>query len=143
MNAVFQPSIVPTQESTIDSLGEQLAAAKIKELEAKQNRINIEDQIIELMGANEEGSRHLAGEQYQITTTGKLNRKIINPQGLIEALPHLISNRLVKTSYSFDIRELRFLENNEPDIYREFVAPYTEVKPAKIAVSVGPTTGKK
>lgn len=119
----------------LPTLAESWRAAKRAEERAREERVRIEEEIIAITGCREEGSQtHDAGD-WKITVTGKLTRKLdadawarIEPS-IPEAMRH------VKYVPSLDTTGLRYLENNEPDIYR-LVAKAIETKPAKPSVSI-------
>ena len=122
-------------QETLHALAECWLAAKRSEDSAREDRVCIEEEIIALTGCREEGSQtHDAGD-WKITVTGKLTRKLdADAWARIEPIiPEAM--RPVKYVPTLDITGLRYLENNEPDIYR-LVAKAIETKPAKPAVSI-------
>ena len=126
-----------TSQERIDRLGYKLNQVKKAESEVRETRLLIEDQIIELVGAKPEGAFTVKGDQYHLTTTGKLTRTLIEDQipALQSTLPQPIFDRLIRYKPSLDLKELRYLEANEPQIYTLAAKAFT-TKPAKIAVSV-------
>lgn len=128
-------NIVRDKVTTIDDLAIALKEAKAAETAARNARLEIEELIIDAVGSKEEGAFNADGDNYRLTTTGKLNRKIDDVRGLERVLPGDFFKRLVKVSHSIDTKELRYLHDNEPDIYKT-VSGYITTKPAKTAVSV-------
>ena len=119
----------------LESLAEQWRAAKKAENAARNERVDIESRIIEITGHKEEGSQtHEAGD-WKVSVTGKLNRKLdADAWHMIEdSIPEDL--RPVRYSPSLDTKGLRYLEQNEPDVYKR-VAQAIETKPAKPAVEV-------
>lgn len=119
----------------LEELAGQWRAAKRAEERARDERVTIEQQIITFTGCKEEGSKtHEAGD-FKITVTGKLNRKLDLPvwNDIESRIPEGL--RPVTYKPSLDTKGLRYLENNEPDIYR-MIAGAIETKPAKPSVTV-------
>jgi len=124
-----------SETMTLEQLAEQWRNAKHQEEVARERRIEIEADIIAQTGAKEEGSQmHKAGE-WKVTVTGKLNRKL-DADKWAEIEPS-IPEALRPVSYEpkLDTKGAKYLENNEPDIWRR-VAEAIETKPAKPAVVV-------
>ena len=122
-------------QETLHALAECWLAAKRAEESAREERVRIEEEIIALTGCREEGSKtHDAGD-WKITVTGKLTRKLdADAWARIESsIPEAM--RPVKYAPSLDTKGLRYLEKNEPEIYR-LVADAIETKPAKPAISI-------
>ncbi len=121
--------------SELHTLAAELVAAKKAEHMAKDNRIRIEEDLIALLGAKEEGSQsHDAGE-YTVTITGKLNRSADWDEldKAIESVP--VSMRPIKVKRELDTKGLRWLEAHRPDLYR-VISKALIVKPAKTAVAI-------
>ena len=60
----------------VDVLGFELAKAIELEASAREKRVQIEQQLIEAIGAKEEGATTQTGNYFKVTTTGKLTRKL-------------------------------------------------------------------
>ena len=118
---------------------EELAAcwreAKRDEDDARKARIGIEEQIIALTGCKEEGSQTVEAGEYKVRVTGKLNRRLDATKW--ESIKDSIPPDLHPVEYkpSLETKGLRYLEENEPDVYR-IVAQAIETKPGKPAVEV-------
>jgi hypothetical protein len=121
--------------STLESLAEQWREAKRAEDEARDRRVEIESRIIEQTGVKEEGSQtHSAGD-WKIKVTGKLNRKL-DADAWADVEPSIPEDlRPVSYTPKLETKGLRYLEANEPDVYR-MVARAIETKPDKPAVEV-------
>lgn len=121
---------------------EKVKALSRSWLEAKQNeaswreaRIALEDSILEITGARPEGSEtHTAGE-FKVTVTGKMTRTL--DADLWESIKDSIPENLRPVTYkpSLDLKGLRYLQNNEPEIYA-IAAKAIEMKPAKTAITI-------
>lgn len=117
-------------------IAEELFAAKLAEKEANERRVALEEELIALVGAREEGSQtHEIGE-YKITITGKLNRKIdwdLFDQSIASKIPQDLHP--VKVKRELDESGVKYLANNEPQIYK-LLAKALTIKPAKTAVTI-------
>lgn len=126
--------VIPTD---LDSLSHDLLQLKAHQA-ALNNLINEKEAaIIAIVGANEEGAKSEKTQFYKVTTTGKLNRKL-DVNGLNE-VRHLIPDefyaRLIRVKPEVNLTELRYVQNNEPEIY-SVIAGVMTTKPAKTAVAV-------
>lgn len=122
-------------DTPLETLAEQWRAAKADEEAARKQRVQIEENIIHQTGVREEGSITVEAGAWKIRITGKLNRKL-DPQAwerIRDSIPEAL--RPVIYAPQLELAGLRYLENNEPDIYR-IVARAIETKPAKPAVEI-------
>jgi hypothetical protein len=117
-------------------IANELFEAKLAEKEANERRVALEEELIALVGAREEGSQtHEIGD-YKITITGKLNRKIdwdLFDQSIAAKIPQTLQP--VKIKRELDDTGVKYLANNEPQIYK-LLAKALTVKPAKTAVTI-------
>lgn len=120
---------------TIEQLCTDWLKAKQAEQKANAERIAIEDQIVSLTGKRDEGAKTVDATGFKITVTGKISRKMdwkawetIKAQIPPEMHP-------VKLKPELDEKGVKWLADNQPDIYK--LLPI-EVKPAKTAVEVKP-----
>lgn len=115
-----------------------LVEAKRAEEEAKRRRVQVEDRILAMHPAKEEGSETFEAGGYKVSLVGKLAYRCDDPRALAEACaaaqwaPSMIP---VKTEVKLDETGCKWLRHNEPEAWR-LVAQYVEVKPAKTAVSL-------
>ena len=109
--------------------------AKRAEELARDNRIRIEQEMIDLVGCKDEGSEtHKAGD-WKIRITGKINRTL-DVAAWETIAPSIPENmRPVVYAPKLDTKGLRYLENNEPEVFRR-VAEAIVAKPGKPAVEV-------
>lgn len=121
---------------TIDELASAWAVAKAREDQARDERIDIEQAILALHPAKEEGS-----ETFQtpggskITLTGKVTYKAD-----IEKLTALTGSwpdelKPVKTEVKADESKLKAIRAERPDLWRK-ISTAVETKPAKTGVSI-------
>ena len=107
--------------------------AKKEEIEANKKRISVEDELIALLGAKEEGSETHNVEDFKIQITGRLNRKM--DWDVFDKLGISIDMQPVRVKRELDLKGLRYLEDNEPAIYKKLAKAMT-VEPAKTSVTV-------
>ena len=122
-------------QQTLENLADEWRNAKRDEEEARQSRIAIEQQIINVTGCKEEGSEtHRAGDR-KVRVTGKLNRTL--DQAAWESIAPTIPEAMRPVEYApkLDTKGLRYLENNEPEVYKR-VCEAIVTKPGKPAVEV-------
>ena len=118
----------------VDRLGFELAKAKKLEASAREKRVQIEQQLIEAIGAKEEGATTQAGDYFKVTTTGKLTRKL-DVKAFNQIAAQLGEHAPVKTTVSLDVRKLKKLAVDEPALF-SMMLDVIETKPAKTAVTV-------
>jgi len=127
--------VIEKSEATIDSLADMLKRAKEAEKKATEKRREVEDIIIKAIGKKDEGSFTAKGENFSLTTTGKLTRTLDanGVQHLHGEIPEPIFERLFNYKPSLNFTELKYIQNNEPEYYNA-VAQVITTKPAKTAV---------
>lgn len=130
-------SLATLPRPTLDDLADRLAAAKSAENAARDHRIAIEEQIIAAMGVKDEGSFSLEGSRYKVTTTGKLTRTVDDDtlEAIADQIPVAIWNRLVSYTPKLNLKELRYVEQNEPELFA-ILAKAITTKPAKPSVAI-------
>ena len=118
----------------VDVLGFELAKAKELEASAREKRVQIEQQLIDAIGAKEEGATTQSGNYFKVTTTGKLTRKL-DVKSFNQIASQLGEHAPVKTTVSLDVRKLKKLAVDEPVMFN-MMLDVIETKPAKTAVTV-------
>lgn len=110
--------------------------AKTDEEVARDKRVEIENQMLALHPAREEGSETVATPLgIKVKLTGKLTYKAdieklaVLTHGWPEAL------RPIKTEVKADESKLKLIRSESPDLWRQ-IAPAIETKAAKTAVSI-------
>ena len=119
----------------VEALSRSWLEAKQMEASWREKRITTEDSILKITGSKQEGSEtHKAGE-FKVTVTGKMTRTL--DADLWESIKDSIPENLRPVSYkpSLELKGLRYLQNNEPEIYA-IAARAIEMKPAKTAISI-------
>lgn len=107
--------------------------AKKAEIKANKDRVDLEDELIALLGAKEEGSETHNIDDFKIAITGRLNRKV--DWDVFDKLCIPSDMQPVKVKRELDLKGLRYLEDNEPTIYKKLAKAMT-VEPAKTSVTV-------
>ena len=122
--------------ANVDILAQLWAEAKAKEDKAKNERIDIEQKILALMPAKEEGSSTTTTTSgIKITTTGSLKYKadLVRLCELTKAWPDDV--RPIKHKVEIDETKLKVIRAESPTLWSELAAVVT-VEPAKTAVKV-------
>lgn len=119
----------------LNKLVADLIAAKSVEAAARAKRIALEEAIIAVVGAKEEGAQTHAVGDYRVTVTGKLSYSadIALLANLAEQLP--ADRRPIKQVTQLDEAGARWLRKNAPQEWA-IVAPAIEIKPAKTALTI-------
>ena len=120
----------------IELLAAKWSVAKQKEDAARDERVSIEEQILALNPAREEGSETITTPSgVKITTTGKLTYKVDIDKltALTGSWP--IEARPIKTEIKADESKLKVIRAEAPDAWATIAAAIT-VTPAKTGVSI-------
>lgn len=124
------------EPTELDRAAFALMAAKDSEQQARQHRIACEQRVIELLGCKEEGSQSEKTAWYKVTTTGSLDRTLVENYGaVLDDLPPEIFNSLIKFKPVLDVRALKTLATANPDAYRVACRAIL-TKPTKPSVKV-------
>lgn len=129
-------ALANTTEQTLNDLVDKLIAAKALESKANKDRIAIEEKIVALVGAKEEGAQTTElSSGMKVTITGKLSYKadMAALQEICAKLPEEF--RPIKTEVKLDETGAKFLRANEPAIWAKLAKAIT-VKAAKTSVEV-------
>lgn len=114
-------------------LAEALLRAKATERKANADRIAAEEALIAALGKRDEGAQTHNIDGYKITITGKVSRKM-DWKAWIEVEESIPAHlRPVKMKPELDEKGVKYLRDNEPEIYK--LLPLT-VTPAKTAVDI-------
>lgn len=117
----------------IEALSAAWLDAKAAEHSANEARVKIEEQLIAALGQKEEGAQTHKVGGFKIEIVGKINRKLdfaawdaVKDQFPTELRP-------IKVKEELDEKGVKYLQQNEPELYA--LLPL-EIKPAKTAVKV-------
>ena len=120
----------------IDTLTEAWINAKAREKAANEYRLNLETQIIDILGAKPEGSEtHALSSGHKVTITGKMTYSADMPtlMAICAALPE--QYRPIKTKTELDQTGAKYLRTNMPEIWAQ-IAPAITMKPAKTSIEI-------
>lgn len=127
------PFATPLQQAC-----EKLAALKLAEHEANLARLAAENEVLALVGQlPDEGTSHHDAPGWRATVTTSIRRSVDTDKltEIAAQIPDAIGKRLIKWKPELVTRELRFVQNNEPELY-SVIAQAIEAKPAKPSVRV-------
>ena len=132
MNAPLKNPVIPT----LATLSQLLLIAKAQEQKAKEERMALEQQILDLVGSKEEGTTTAEADGYRIKTVGKLTRSIDTNavQADWDNLDPAIQ-KCIKWKADIDTKNLRSLESMRDDLV-PVIAKYMTTKPAKPSVTI-------
>jgi len=121
---------------SIDHLATMWQQAKKREDDARLDRVKIEEQILALHPAREEGSETIKTPGgLTITTTGKITYKA-NVDQLIQLTASWPDEaRPIKTKVEADETALKQIRAARPDLWR-IIASAVETKPAKTGITI-------
>jgi hypothetical protein len=122
-----------TQTRNEEEIAADLFAAKEEEEKAKLKRIELEEELVAVLGKRDEGSKtHHVGE-FTVKITGRVSRKI--DWATFDELSDKIPPSLWPVKRALDETGVKYLANNEPAIYK-ILAPALTVETAKTTVSI-------
>ena len=135
------------REKTIDELAFDLEVAKAELILTKNAVEDAEQALIAAVPCELEGSTTTTTAYYKIVTTGKLTRSLDEARlaQVQSVVPQKIYERVIRYKPDLSLRDLRYLESNEPEYYRAFAEAIT-TKPAKTSIKVDriePSTPKE
>jgi len=125
-----------TATITAEDLAQQFIAAKAAEAKATKARVEIEEQLIKLLGAKPEGAEtHELTNGLKVTVTGKMTYKadMAKLLSVCETLPE--NMRPLKVETKLDETGAKYLRANEPETWAVLAQAIT-VTPAKTAVTI-------
>ena len=114
-------------------IADDLFKAKQAEREAEERRIALEEELVAVLGKREEGSKTHAVGSYKVTITGRITRKI--DWELFDQVSSKIPETLWPVKRTLDVTGVKYLANNEPQLYK-VLSPALTVEPAKTTVSI-------
>ena len=132
MNAQIKTSAT----NTLAELAESIIHLKNIEASAREERIRIEQMIIDKVGAKEEGTTTAEDGHFKVKTVGKLTRSIDTNavQADWDNLDPAIQ-KCIKWKADLDTKNLRSLEAMRDDLV-PVIAKYMTTKPAKPSVTI-------
>jgi hypothetical protein len=119
---------------TAEELAQHWLQAKRDESAANARRVEIEQQILTLFPAKEEGSSSAVLQNgMKLKTVGKLAYKV--DADLLLKITALWPTKVHRTKIEADESMLRAIRSERPDLWRE-LAPAITVKPAKTYIVI-------
>lgn len=136
MSAV--PSNIAALPSRLEDLVDQYIAAKKEEELSKMHRLAIEERILALAPAKEEGSETTAlSNGFKVTTTGSLRYKADDIEALRAITAKWDANLVpLKTATMLDETGCKFLRRERPELWAQLARVVTTA-PAKTAIKIG------
>ncbi len=138
MSALATPEPVRLESDDLDNLCIQLREFKKLESDARDARIALEEQVTTLLGDKEEGTVSEKTEQFKVSITYGLTRKIDEKvwnevKDSIEESLRSVIHYVEKPE--LDLKGLRWLKANRPDVFAT-VSQALTVSPRKPTVKV-------
>lgn len=128
--------VAKSDPSDLDKLSHALHIAKEAEKAARDNRIEIENEIVKKFGEDlHEGTSKFSGSYYEASIKCGMTRKITDITGLKKTLPQEMLEKLVKPKFDLSTSYLKKLQDCHPALYKE-CAKYIEAKWSKPQISV-------
>ena len=135
MHAVTNILPMPTM---LERAAEALIQAKAAEQIAQQQRLVAELEVLDLLGEiNGEGTTKLDIGAYKITVRTSMLRTVDRDElcQIANEIPEAIGKRLFRWKPELDLKELRYIQSNEPALYG-IVARAIVMKSAKPSITV-------
>lgn len=115
-----------TAVSELDQLAYDFTNAKVEEAKANEARLEIERKLlkllemIKLLEKKDEGTVTVKTDYYKISATFGIDRKVDSEiaSSLSREMDEEQYRRLFKWTPGIDLKELRYLEERKPEVYR-------------------------
>jgi hypothetical protein len=134
VSAVPKPTPLP---NALENLVPLWIESKRAEEAAKAQRLEIEERILAVQPAKEEGSTTVEAAGYKVTLTGKLTYKVDDLDALREITRTWDAGMTpIKTTHSLDDTGCKYLRRERPELWAQ-IARVITVSPAKTALKVG------
>lgn len=135
MSAV--PTNIQPLPNPLEDLVDQWVAVKKEEDLAKLQRLALEERILALVPAREEGSDTTPlSNGFKVTTTGKLSYKADDLNAVREICRKWDAELVpIKTEHKLDETGCKFLRRERPELWAQLAKAVT-VTPAKTSISV-------
>jgi hypothetical protein len=129
---------MPYEPTHIEHLAARIAELKAEEQQANAMRIEAEKQLLAKLGElDAEGTSKFEAGQYQITVRCSVTRAVDREalERIAAQIPEAIAKRLFRWKPELDTRELRYVQNNEVELYGVLAQAIT-TKAAKPSISI-------
>ncbi|NBT30480.1 MAG: hypothetical protein EBT13_00855 [Rhodobacteraceae bacterium] len=121
--------------SNVTTLARDWLEAKRAEQEAAERRINIEAQLAAALDVKDEGAITHKIDGYKVTLTQPVYRSVDAElwEKIKDRVP--VAMRPVKVKLEADATGIKYLANNEPEIWNKIAEAFT-TKPGKIGIKI-------
>lgn len=103
----------------IDEAAQRLVALKLAEAKATAERIDAETALLLLVDCPAEGSKTHRGQQYKVTVTGNVNRRV--DEAALGAVRERLGPAMFEKAFRFkpevSLSGIKYLRDNEPELY--------------------------
>ena len=125
------------ERKTLDVLCADLIRAKEAEHQANESRIEVEREIIALVGLPDEGAKTVDADGFKVKVTQDIRRKLDEKKYALiaEQIPEAIRPVKLVEELKIEAAGVRWLKENEPGYYKLFCSAMTET-PSKPSVKV-------
>lgn len=121
-----------SSESKVDKLALHIQSLKAQQKALAEEIASNEAELLMICGVPDDGSQKFNTDHFVITTTGKLTRKITDPETLSQLAPAVI-----RVKQELDTRKLKSLASSNPMLYQKALA-CIETKAAKPGLKIEP-----
>lgn len=125
-------------KSLLESAAKRLIQAKAAEQQANNARLTAELEVLDLLGELEaEGTTKFEAGNYKLTVRTSMNRAVDKDELALIApnIPEAIAKRVFRWKPELDLKELRYLQSNEVELYG-LIAQAITMKSAKPSITV-------
>lgn len=129
---------MPYEPTPIEQLAERIAELKAAEQAANTARLEAEKQLLARLGEMDaEGTSKFEAGAYAITVRCSVTRSVDREalERIAGQIPEAIAKRLFRWKPELDTRELRYIQNNEVELYATLAQAIT-IKAAKPSISI-------
>lgn len=119
---------------TLSELATRYTMLKLREDEAKAERIEVEEIIASKVKGKDEGVSHGYDGIYDVTVTRKMNRTI-DKEKYMAVKDSIDGIDPVKMKPTLDLKRLRSIQETAPKVYK-ICTQFITTKPAKVAVKM-------
>lgn len=138
----IESATVTNLPTALERAARALAAAKGVEEVARDARLKAENDLLALLPSTAEGTITEVAGDLKVSVRYSIHRTVDQAKlsEIAPQVPEAIGKRLFRWKADIEMRELRFLQGNEPEMYA-LVAQAITARPAKPSVSVEPVEG--
>jgi hypothetical protein len=137
MSAVHKSEALQALPNALENLVPMWIEAKRQEDAAKQARLAVEERILAVQPAKEEGSTTVEAAGFKVTLTGSLSYKADDLDALRNITAKWDAGLVpIKTTHALDATGCKYLRRERPELWAQLARVIT-VSPAKTAVKVG------